>query len=93
MTIRREPEMDNARVVLGLSGDDFIRRGLPDFSVSRSAERTRGQGMPVPADEGRTIYVWAGALTDYPSACGTRPKYCSGPCAHFRGSGTWACFV
>ena len=46
----------------------FIRRGLTDFSVSRSRERARGWGIPVPDDPGQVIYVWFDALGNYITA-------------------------
>ncbi|MBO0730727.1 MAG: methionine--tRNA ligase [Acidimicrobiaceae bacterium] len=46
----------------------FIRAGLSDISVSRSARRARGWGIPVPGDPDQVIYVWFDALTNYVSA-------------------------
>ena len=46
----------------------FIRSGLHDISVSRSIERARGWGIPVPDDPAQVIYVWFDALTNYISA-------------------------
>lgn len=43
----------------------FIRMGLQDFSISRSYERARGWGVPVPGDEKQVIYVWYDALGNY----------------------------
>jgi methionyl-tRNA synthetase len=43
----------------------FIESGLADFSVSRSVERARGWGIPVPGDPGQVIYVWYDALANY----------------------------
>ncbi len=48
----------------------FVRGGLTEFSVSRSAVRTRGWGTPVPGDELQTVYVWVDALVNYLSALG-----------------------
>ncbi len=48
----------------------FIRRGLEDFSVSRSTARSRGWGVPVPGDPSQIIYVWFDALNVYRSAGG-----------------------
>lgn len=53
------------REVLG-----FIRGGLHDISVSRSAARARGWGVPVPDDPSQVVYVWFDALTNYLSALG-----------------------
>jgi methionyl-tRNA synthetase len=46
----------------------FVRSGLVDISVSRSIERARGWGVPVPNDPSQVIYVWFDALTNYISA-------------------------
>ncbi|MDQ2707549.1 MAG: methionine--tRNA ligase [Actinomycetota bacterium] len=43
----------------------FIESGLEDFSVSRSVERARGWGIPVPGDPEQVIYVWFDALANY----------------------------
>jgi len=43
----------------------FVRRGLQDISVSRTATRTGGWGVPVPGDDTQTIYVWIDALINY----------------------------
>ena len=48
----------------------FIRGGLEDFSVSRSKERARGWGIPVPGDDSQVIYVWFDALANYLTATG-----------------------
>ncbi|MBB4278377.1 methionyl-tRNA synthetase [Rhizobium mongolense] len=42
----------------------LLRRGLEDISVSRSAERARGWGVPVPGSD-EVIYVWFDALANY----------------------------
>jgi methionyl-tRNA synthetase len=46
----------------------FIASGLADFSVSRSRERARGWGIPVPDDASQVIYVWFDALANYITA-------------------------
>ncbi|TDC86839.1 methionine--tRNA ligase [Actinomadura sp. 7K507] len=46
----------------------FIAGGLEDFSVSRSVERARGWGIPVPDDPDQVIYVWWDALGNYITA-------------------------
>ncbi len=48
----------------------FIDQGLEDFSVSRSIERARGVGVPVPGDKTQNMYVWFDALTLYMTAIG-----------------------
>ncbi|MFH1657417.1 MAG: methionine--tRNA ligase [bacterium] len=47
----------------------FIKQGLKDISFSRPRKDLQW-GIPVPTDEGQTIYVWADALTNYISALG-----------------------
>ncbi|MCK2212476.1 methionine--tRNA ligase [Actinomadura sp. ATCC 31491] len=46
----------------------FVEAGLADISVSRSAARARGWGIPVPGDPGQVIYVWWDALANYVTA-------------------------
>ncbi|MGP3935475.1 methionine--tRNA ligase [Nonomuraea sp. KM88] len=46
----------------------FIEAGLDDISVSRSAARARGWGIPVPGDPGQVVYVWWDALANYVTA-------------------------
>lgn len=46
----------------------FIGRGLQDFSISRSAARAKGWGIPVPDDPSQVMYVWFDALGNYISA-------------------------
>lgn len=48
----------------------FIKSGLEDFSVSRSNERARGVGVPVPDDPTQKIYVWFDALNIYMTGIG-----------------------
>ncbi|PBC66218.1 methionyl-tRNA synthetase [Streptomyces sp. TLI_235] len=48
----------------------FVRAGLEDISVSRSVERARGWGIPVPDSRDQVMYVWAEALTNYVNALG-----------------------
>ncbi len=48
----------------------FIRSGLDDFSVSRSKERAKGWGVPVPSDSEQIVYVWFDALNVYQTAVG-----------------------
>ena len=48
----------------------FVRNGLRDFSISRSAQRSGGWGIPVPGDSSQIIYVWIDALTNYISGLG-----------------------
>lgn len=48
----------------------FVRAGLQDISVSRSAQRARGWGIPVPGDPDQVIYVWYDALSNYITSLG-----------------------
>jgi len=48
----------------------FIDSGLTDLSISRSATRARGWGIPVPDDPSQVIYVWFDALANYITALG-----------------------
>ena len=49
---------------------EFVRQGLSDFSISRSATRAKGWGIPVPGDDSQVIYVWFDALVNYISELG-----------------------
>ena len=46
----------------------FIKSGLEDFSISRSAQRAEGWGVPVPGDPSQILYVWFDALANYITA-------------------------
>lgn len=48
----------------------FIRMGLEDFSISRSAARAKNWGIPVPGDPDQVMYVWFDALTNYMTGIG-----------------------
>lgn len=48
----------------------FIKSGLQDFSISRSKDRARGVGVPVPGDDSQKIYVWFDALNIYMTGVG-----------------------
>jgi methionyl-tRNA synthetase len=63
--LRIEPEHRRNEVLA------FIRGGLTDFSVSRTQERARGWGIPVPDDPEQVIYVWFDALANYITALGS----------------------
>lgn len=56
---RITPESARAELVA------LVDRGLRDVSVSRSARRARGAGIPVPNDPDQVIYVWFDALAVY----------------------------
>lgn len=48
----------------------FLRGPVRDVSVSRSAARARGWGLPVPGDPSQVIWVWFDALCGYVAALG-----------------------
>lgn len=48
----------------------FIKKGLEDFSISRSRERAKGWGVPVPGDPDQIMYVWFDANNIYYSGIG-----------------------
>lgn len=48
----------------------FIKQGLEDISISRSYNRAKGWGVPVPGDSTQIIYVWFDALNIYQSGIG-----------------------
>lgn len=52
--------------------EQWVSEELPDLSVSRPRERVTW-GVPVPGDEGHTIYVWVDALANYLTAAGGLP--------------------
>lgn len=48
----------------------FIKGGLEDFSISRSKDRAKGVGVPVPGDLNQVMYVWFDALAIYITGIG-----------------------
>jgi methionyl-tRNA synthetase len=48
----------------------FLDSALLDLSISRSVERARRWGVPVPGDTSQIVYVWFDALANYISAAG-----------------------
>jgi methionyl-tRNA synthetase len=66
-------ELDRLRIVPQTRKNEvlsFVRRGLEDFSISRSHARARGWGIPVPDDPTQVMYVWFDALGNYITALG-----------------------
>ena len=64
-------ESDQLRIVPHTRKNEvvsFVRRGLVDFSLSRSTARARGWGIPVPGDPDQVMYVWFDALGNYITA-------------------------
>lgn len=48
----------------------FLKQPLEDISISRSNERAKNWGVPVPGDDTQRIYVWFDALNIYQSGVG-----------------------
>jgi methionyl-tRNA synthetase len=48
----------------------FLERGLEDISISRSNQRAKNWGVPVPNDTDQRMYVWFDALNIYQSGIG-----------------------
>lgn len=48
----------------------FLKKPLKDISISRTNERTKNWGVPVPNDPTQKIYVWFDALNIYQSGIG-----------------------
>lgn len=48
----------------------FVKKGLMDISISRSNERAKNWGVPVPKDSSQRMYVWFDALNIYQSGVG-----------------------
>lgn len=48
----------------------FLKSGLQDFSISRTNQRAKNWGVPVPGDPAQRIYVWFDALNIYQSGIG-----------------------
>lgn len=66
-------ESDNLKIIPISKKNEiisFIKQGLEDFSISRSKERAKGVGVPVPNDESQVMYVWFDALAIYITGIG-----------------------
>lgn len=48
----------------------FLELGLKDISISRSNERAKNWGVPIPGDPAQRMYVWFDALNIYQSGIG-----------------------
>tara|TARA_Y100000310_G_C20698841_1_gene827788 strand:- start:1127 stop:2557 length:1431 start_codon:yes stop_codon:yes gene_type:complete len=48
----------------------FLKQPLQDISISRSNERAKNWGVPVPGDNSQRMYVWLDALNIYQSGVG-----------------------
>lgn len=49
---------------------EFLKKGLEDISISRSNQRAKNWGVPVPDDDSQRMYVWFDALNIYQSGIG-----------------------
>lgn len=49
---------------------NFLKQPLQDISISRTNERAKNWGVPVPNDPNQRIYVWFDALNIYQSGVG-----------------------
>jgi len=49
---------------------EFLKNGLDDISISRSNQRAKNWGVPVPDDNSQRMYVWFDALNIYQSGIG-----------------------
>ncbi len=67
-------ESDELRIVPTTRKNEalsFLKRNtLQDISISRSNERAKGWGVPVPGDNSQRMYVWFDALNIYQSGVG-----------------------
>ncbi len=71
--IVRRLETDEIQVIPEFRKNEvlqFVRQGLEDISISRSNERARNWGVPVPSDPSQRMYVWFDALNIYQSGVG-----------------------
>lgn len=50
--------------------NNFLEKGIKDFSVSRSQARAHNWGIPIPGDSSQVIYVWFDALCNYITVLG-----------------------
>ncbi len=48
----------------------WLKGEVPDLSISRSNERAKNWGVPVPGDSSQKVYVWFDALNIYQSGVG-----------------------
>ncbi len=66
-------EKDQVRIIPETRKNEtlsFINSGLEDFSISRSVERAKGWGIPVPDDSSQIQFVWFDALSNYINVLG-----------------------
>ncbi len=68
--IKRIIENDEIKIIPNARKNEilsFLRQGLNDISISRSNERAKNWGVPVPNDKTQRMYVWFDALNIYRS--------------------------
>ena len=66
-------ERDELRIVPTTRKNEvlsFLKQPLQDISISRSNERAKNWGVPVPQDDSQRMYVWFDALNIYQSGIG-----------------------
>lgn len=66
-------ETDEVRIVPDSRKNEvlsFLSGSVHDISISRSNERAKSWGVPVPGDDSQRIYVWFDALNIYQSGVG-----------------------
>lgn len=71
--IRKVIEHDEIEIIPKVRKNEvlaFIKSGLQDFCISRSAKRAQGWGIEVPGDSDQIIWVWLDALSNYINAAG-----------------------
>lgn len=71
--IRELIEKDEFRIIPATRKNEvlsFLKQPLQDISISRSNERAKNWGVPVPGDDSQRIYVWFDALNIYQSGIG-----------------------
>lgn len=69
-SIKRVIENDEIKIVPQSRKNEilsFLEQGLNDISISRSNERAKNWGVPVPDDDTQRMYVWFDALNIYRS--------------------------
>ena len=71
--LKRIIETDEVKIIPKTRKNEalsFINSGLEDICISRSAERGRGWGIPVPDDQTQVQWTWFDALSNYINALG-----------------------
>lgn len=62
---------DKVKIIPGTRKNEalsFIKGGLEDFCISRSAKRGKGWGIKVPKDDTQVMWTWFDALSNYINA-------------------------